>query len=72
MGGWRGAPGRFLDGDDPCRRYAGRVVETEAGLVFLGFLYRPNGADFVGTVADPVPVAVGTDGLLRLGRDNGP
>lgn len=66
LGPWKIAPGPFLDGDNPCRRYAARIVKTDAGPFLLGFLHSPNGADFVGAIADPVPVVVTDDGRLRL------
>ena len=36
-GPWRIAPGPFLDGDEPCRRYAARIVDGPQGLVIMGF-----------------------------------
>jgi sucrose-6-phosphate hydrolase SacC (GH32 family) len=64
-GPWQVAPGRFLDGDEPCRRYAARIVETPEGLRILGF--ADNGkAHFGGYVTDPDPVTVGPDGLLSI------
>ena len=67
-GPWRVAPGPFLDGAMPCRRYASRIVERDGGLVFLGFLDAgPDGA-FVGEVSDPDPVVVEPDGTLRIIR----
>ncbi|WP_374626194.1 hypothetical protein, partial [Devosia sp.] len=65
-GPWRLPPGPFLDGAEPCRRYAARIVETSEGLRILGF--ADNGkADFGGYVMDPEPVVVGRDGLLSIG-----
>ncbi|MFV0360480.1 levansucrase [Tropicimonas sp.] len=65
-GPWHIAPGRFLDGALPGHRYAGRILNTKAGLVLMGF--RDNGPDdrFAGYIFDPQPVAVGDDGLLAL------
>ena len=64
-GPWRVAPGPFLDGDEPCRRYAARIVQTGHGLQILGF--ADGGKDrFGGYVMDPEPVQVGADGLLRV------
>ncbi len=65
-GPWRIAPGPFLDGALPCRRYAARIVFTDEGLVILGFADRPDGGAFVGHVMDPEPVIVGDDGLLTV------
>jgi beta-fructofuranosidase len=64
-GPWQVAPGPFFDGDQPCRRYAARIVETADGLRILGF--ADNGkAQFGGYVMDPEPVNVGKDGLLAV------
>lgn len=64
-GPWQIAPGAFLDGAEPCRRYAARVVETADGLRIMGF--ADNGkAQFGGYVMDPEPVIVGPDGLLSV------
>jgi beta-fructofuranosidase len=64
-GPWRIAPGPFLDGDEPCRRYAARIVETDGGLRLLGF--ADGGRDrFAGYVMDPQPVRVLPDGRLTL------
>ena len=64
-GPWQIAPGTFLDGDEPCRRYAARILETSNGLRIMGF--ADNGkAHFGGYVMDPEPVVVGSDGLLSV------
>jgi beta-fructofuranosidase len=64
-GPWRIAAGPFLDGGDPCRRYAARIVQTPEGMVILGF--ADGGKDhFGGYVMDPEPVVVGKDGLLQV------
>lgn len=64
-GPWSIAPGDFLDGAEPCRRYAARIVETPEGLRILGF--ADGGRDrFGGYVMDPEPVIVGPDGLLHV------
>jgi beta-fructofuranosidase len=62
---WSIAPGPFLDGALPCRRYAARIVETGDGLRIIGFMDRPDG-DFVGELTDPDPVEVMADGRLRV------
>ncbi len=64
-GPWSIAPGGFLDGALPCKRYAARIVETDEGLRIIGFADRPHG-DFVGELTDPEPVEVMPDGLLRV------
>ncbi|MDJ0827806.1 MAG: levansucrase [Rhodobacter sp.] len=64
-GPWAIAPGPFLDGSDPCKRYAARLVETPDGLRLLGFADRPQGR-FEGFVTDPDPVDIGPDGLLSV------
>ena len=64
-GPWRMAPGPFLDGAEPCRRYAARIVNGPDGLVILGF--ADGGKDkFGGYVMNPEPVVAGPDGLLRV------
>jgi beta-fructofuranosidase len=65
-GPWRIAPG-FLDGTQPCTRYAARVVDTDDGMVILGFADQPNGAaEFVGHIMDPDPVEIAEDGQLYI------
>jgi beta-fructofuranosidase len=59
------APGPFLDGSLPCRRYAARIVEAPDGLRIIGFADRPQG-HFLGELTDPDPVEVTPDGLLRV------
>ena len=64
-GPWRLGPG-FMDGANPGRRYAARVVETEAGLQILGFADRGPGGEFIGHVMDPEPVKQQPDGTLQV------
>jgi beta-fructofuranosidase len=64
-GPWTIAPGPFLDGDDPCRRYAARIVETDQGLRLLGFADGGK-ARFGGYIMDPEPVEVLPDGRLHV------
>lgn len=64
-GPWSVAPGPFLDGSLPCRRYAARILETEAGLRIIGFRDRPEGK-FIGEISNPDPIEVDQDGLLRV------
>lgn len=64
-GPWRVAPGPFLDGAEPCRRYAARIVEEKGELFILGF--ADGGKDrFGGHVMNPERVLVGEDGLLTV------
>ena len=65
LGPWTIAPGPFLDGTAEGRRYAGRILETDDGLMFLGFL-RTGDAGFIGRVDDPVRVNVDAGGWLSL------
>jgi len=62
-GPWQVAPGHFLDGEMPCRRYAARIVDFEGQLVILGFEDRGK-ANFVGKIMDPEPVDIDQNGLL--------
>jgi len=66
-GPWRLGPAPFLAGDALGSLYAGRVaVDAKGRLVFLGFIGERPGRGFVGAISDPIPVAVGADGRLRL------
>ena len=65
-GPWRVAPGRFLDGALPCRRYASRIVETDKGLVILGFADSSEDGHFIGQVMDPETVSVDAMGRLHV------
>lgn len=65
-GPWRVAPGPFLDGADPCRRYAARILDTGDGLVLMGFRHTAADGSFIGEIADPAPLRVDADGWLHL------
>ena len=65
-GPWQVAPGRFLDGGLPCRRYAGRILHTEGGLRLIGFADRDGDGHFLGHLTDPAPVQVDPGGQLRV------
>jgi beta-fructofuranosidase len=69
-GPWRIAPGPFLDGELPCRRYAARILDTGNGLVIMGFADHAPDGSFGGFVMDPEPVVVGDDGSLRVMRQD--
>jgi beta-fructofuranosidase len=62
-GPWTVAPGHFLDGEMPCRRYAARIVDDNGQLFILGFEDRGK-ANFVGQIMDPEPVDIDENGLL--------
>lgn len=67
LGPWAVAEGPFLDGALPCRRYAGKLVETAQGLALMGFDYWSESGEFLGSIG--APLAVERDqasGLLRL------
>jgi len=65
-GPWQIAPGAFLDGSLPCRRYASRILNTDTGLKILGFALEAESGGFVGHVMDPEPVTVDENGILRV------
>ena len=65
-GPWQVAPGNFLDGADPCRRYAGKIVNVDGKLFAMGFIHTTPEQEFVGEVSDPIPVSVSPDGLLTV------
>ena len=64
-GPWRIAPGPFLDGSEPCRRYAARILETDDGLRIVGFADGGR-ENFGGFIMDPEPVEVLADGRLSV------
>jgi beta-fructofuranosidase len=65
LGPWTAAK-PFLDGANPCRRYAGKIVEQNGQLFILGFLYYDADGKFIGKVSDPVPLHVNADGTLKV------
>ncbi|MFZ9115196.1 MAG: levansucrase, partial [bacterium] len=65
LGPWTIAPGNFLDGSTPCRRYASRLVQTPEGWYILGFQDNVAGV-FGGIVMDPEPVIIDNQGLLHI------
>ncbi len=68
-GPWRIPAAPFLDGGEPCRRYAARIVETDKGLVIMGF--ADGGRDkFGGYCMDPEPVTQGPTGLLTVQKED--
>ncbi len=60
----------FLDGDDRCKRYCGKIVERGGKLAIMGFLYYDRDGNFIGKVSDPVPVSVLPDGRLFVEDDD--
>ncbi|WP_394171683.1 levansucrase [Saccharospirillum alexandrii] len=66
LGPWRVAPGPFLDGSDPVRRYAGKIVRHKGDLLFMGFLHDTQEGEFVGRIDEPVSVKVDSSGLLGI------
>lgn len=61
-GPWRIAPG-FMDGALPARRYAGRILDTDNGLVIMGFADGGR-ENFKGYVMNPESVRLDEDGHL--------
>lgn len=64
-GPWTLAPGPFLAGSDPCRRYAARIMETPDGRRIMGFAHGATG-QVGGYVMDPDPVTVDQYGQLHV------
>ncbi|WP_116134502.1 levansucrase [Tropicimonas sp. IMCC34043] len=60
----------FLDGAVPNRRYAARILQTDAGLRIIGFMDGGKG-HFGGYVMDPEPVWLDPDGNLTLQAPQG-
>jgi beta-fructofuranosidase len=65
LGPWY-APKPFLDGANPCKRYAGKIVKRNGQLFIMGFLDVGPDGKFVGQVSDPVPLRIQPDGTLRV------
>lgn len=66
LGPWTIAPGKFLDGQDPCRRYSGKILDYGGEYQFISFLDRDERNRFVGEISDPIPVSITKEGLLKL------
>ncbi|HEX7984600.1 MAG TPA: hypothetical protein VF616_13870, partial [Duganella sp.] len=60
------APG-FLDGDIPCRRYAGKILRDPVTGKDCLMAFEDTGADgqFVGRICDPIPLRL-EDGLYAI------
>jgi beta-fructofuranosidase len=66
LGPWIVPAHKFLDGRNPCKRYAGKIVEKDGKLFIMGFLQFDLERNFIGVVSDPVPLDVDTNGLLSV------
>jgi beta-fructofuranosidase len=65
LGPWTAAV-PFMDGDMPCNRYAGKIIERDGKLSLMGFLHFDRDGKFIGTITDPVPVSVDSNGILKV------
>lgn len=65
LGPWQIAPGPFLDGHLPPRRYAGKIVQLDDGLAMLGFLHDGPRGEFIGAVSDPIRIETNSAGLFH-------
>jgi beta-fructofuranosidase len=66
LGPWRVPPSEFLDGRNPCKRYAGKIVARDGQLSLLGFHYYDERGNFIGQVSDPVALRIDAAGLLHV------
>ncbi|SFU27718.1 glycoside hydrolase family 68 protein [Pseudoduganella namucuonensis] len=66
LGPWRPAEG-FLDGDVPCRRYAGKILPdpVTGGDSLMAFADTGEDGQFGGYICDPIPLLL-EDGRYRL------
>ncbi|MPQ55762.1 family 43 glycosylhydrolase [Duganella sp. FT27W] len=66
LGPWQPAPG-FLDGDMPCRRYAGKILRDPVTGGDCLMAFEDTGADgqFVGRITDPIALRM-ENGLYHL------
>ncbi len=56
LGPWTIPPGPYFDGNLPCRRYSGKIVEHDGGLYYLAFEFWDDAGAFIGRLSDPMPV----------------
>ncbi|MEN9383454.1 MAG: hypothetical protein RL323_597 [Pseudomonadota bacterium] len=67
LGPWQLGSGPFLDGTNPCQRYAGKLAQTADGWVYMAFDYWQGPDDFAGTLCDPIAVTIDAqNATLRL------
>ena len=66
LGPWEIAPGRFFDGNDPCKRYAARILQLGNDLKILGFRDVATNGSFGGYIMDPDRVLINENGLLQI------
>ena len=66
LGPWEMAPGKFLDRSDPCKRYAGKIIEKDGKLFIMGFRCFDENRNFIGDVSDPSQVNVDHNGMLSV------
>ena len=66
LGPWNLAPGKFLNGSDPCKRYAGKFIEKDGKLHIMGFRCFDENRNFIGDVSDPSQVNVDHNGMLSV------
>ena len=69
LGPWSAPTNKFLDGRNPCKRYAGKIVERDGKLFIMGFLHFDLDGKFIGKVSDPVALRVDSNGLLSVIED---
>ena len=65
LGPWRMSR-PFLDGAEPCKRYAGKIVEVGGKLFLMGFHCYDASGRFIGQVSDPVPLRADAQGQLHV------
>ncbi|MEN8234074.1 MAG: family 43 glycosylhydrolase [Actinomycetota bacterium] len=68
LGPYQSGPTPFVFADRVGSLYAGKIVETEEGLVFLATENNTSDGTYVGKISDPLPVIIGDDGALSVGE----
>jgi beta-fructofuranosidase len=66
LGPFRALPGRMLVGDARWSLYAGRLIEWRGAWQFMAWRNVGPDGQFVGELADPMPVTCTADGTLRV------
>lgn len=68
-GTYEQGPTRYVYADTSGTFYAGRVVLVDGRPMMMATLHNDMHGGYVGTISDPMPLIVGADGRLQLGRD---
>jgi len=57
-------PTPFVAADHTGTSYAGKIVDADGKLLFIATHHESPEGEYIGTISDPVPIAVGEDGAI--------